>query len=139
MNPGGGGGPRRPVRGFRPGKEPPQIRKRRAMEQYGAVSGSQERLLEMFAERTPEQARSLLRRWRVGLLTAAVSLLLLGGLLFLWSVVAGIVVEVLALAALVLWWRIRGQRGALEAMVDAASGPGGGRAGKRKGGKKQGR
>lgn len=134
MTPGGRG--QGPIKGFRPGKEPPQIRKQRAKQQFGEVSGSQEQLIEMLAERSPEEARNLLRRWRIGLLAAGIILALFGGLLFLWSMVAGIVVEVLAIIALVLWWRIRGQRDALEAMVDAVSGSGGGKKGK---GKKKGR
>ncbi len=129
-------GPQRPVKGFRPGKEPPQIRKQRAKQKFGDVSRSQERLIEMLAERSPEEARRLLRRWRVGLLAAGIVLVLVGGLLLTWSLPAGIVVEILALVALGLWWRMQRQREGFESMVKAVSGPGGGRSGKKGRGKK---
>lgn len=81
--------------------------------------------MEILADRSPEEARGLLRRWRLGLLTGGIILAVIGGFLFVWSLVAGIVVEILAVVALVFWWRIRGQRQAFEAMVDAVSRPGG--------------
>jgi Flp pilus assembly protein TadB len=122
---GKGGGPQRPMKGFRPGKEPPQIRKQRAKQQFGEVSASQERLIEMLSERSPEEARGLMRRWRIGLLVAGIVLAIGGGVLWVWSLVAGIVMEVLALVALALWWRLQRQREALDAMVKAVSGSGG--------------
>jgi len=137
MTPQGTGGSRnRPVRGFRPGKEPPQIRKQQAKQEFGEVSASQERLIEMLAERSPEEARKLLRRWRIGLMAAGILLAIVGGLLFAWSLAAGIVVEVLALIALGLWWRMQAQREAFESMVKVVSGQGRGKSGKkRRGGK----
>jgi hypothetical protein len=89
--------------------------------------------MEILAERSPEEARRLLRRWRVGLLTGGIILVVVGGLLFAWSLVAGIVVEILAVVALVFWWRIRGQRQAFEAMVNAVSRPGGSSTKKKRG------
>jgi hypothetical protein len=86
------------------------------------VSKSQERLIEMFAERSPEESRRMLHRWRMGLLGGGILLAILGGVLFIWSWVAGVVVVVLSLIPLVLWWRMWKQRDAYEAMVDAASG-----------------
>lgn len=114
--------PQRPIKGFRPGKEPPQLRKRRAKEQFGDVGPAQERLIEVFAERTPEQARTLLRRWTIGLLTGAIVLAALAALLYTWSIIATVVAGMLAVVLLVLWWRLRRQRPDLEAMADAISG-----------------
>lgn len=119
---GRGRGPQRPVKGFRPGKEPPQLRKKRAKEQFGEVNAAQERLIEVFAERTPEEARTLMSRWRMALLTAAVVLAVLGALLYGWSVVAGVIVHILAAALLFFWWQLRRQREQLEAMSEAISG-----------------
>lgn len=119
-----GQGGQRPVKGFRPGKEPPELRKKRARQQFGDVSGTQQQLIELFAERTPEESRALIRRWTLGLLIGAVVLAVLAAALFAWSTVAGVVVGILALVLLVLWWRLRSQRADLEVMVDAVSGPG---------------
>ena len=118
----------RPMKGFRPGKEPPELRKKRAKEQFGDVNAAQERLIELFAERTPEEARALIRRWTIGLLAGAIILAAAAGVLYVvWSPVAAIVAGVLALLVAVVWWRIRSQRQDLETMVDAVSGPGRGK------------
>lgn len=121
---GRGSGPRRPVKGFRPGKEPPQLKKQRAKQQFGDVSAAQERLIELFAERSPEESRALMRRWRIALLAGAVVLAILGAVLYGWSVIAGVLIHILAAAALFLWWRLHRQRDDLEAMADAVSGGG---------------
>lgn len=117
-----GQGPQRPVKGFRPGKEPPELRKRRAKEQLGEVNTMQERLIELFAERSPAQARAMIRRWMIGLMTAAAVLAVVAVLLATWSTVAAVVVGGLALVLLVLGLRIRSQRADLEAMADTVSG-----------------
>ncbi len=125
-------GPQRPIKGFRPGKEPPELRKRRAKQQFGEVNAAQERLIEVFAGRTPDEARALIRRWQIGLLAGALVLFVLGLLLYGWSVVAGSIVHVLAIVVLVIWWRVRRQRADLETMADVISGTGPGRRGKKR-------
>ncbi len=112
----------RPIKGFRPGKEPPQLKKRRAKEQFGEVGAAQERLIEVFAERSPQEARTLMRRWRIGLLAGAVVLAVAAAALYAWSVVATVVAGLLAVVLLFLWWRLRRQKADLEAMADAVSG-----------------
>jgi Flp pilus assembly protein TadB len=119
------------MKGFRPGKEPPELRKRRAKQQFGDVNPAQERLIEAFAGRTPDEARALIRRWQIGLLATAVVLAVVGLLLYAWSVIAAIIVHVLAGLVLLIWFRVRRQRSDLEAMADAISGGGPGR-GRRK-------
>lgn len=119
---GRGQGPQRPVKGFRPGKEPPELRKRRAKEQFGEVNAMQERLIELFAERSPEQAKALVRRWMIGMVTAAAVLAVAAVLLATWSTVVAVVVGGLAVVLLVLGLRIRSQRADLEAMADTVSG-----------------
>jgi glucose uptake protein GlcU len=76
----------------------------------------------MFAERTPEESRTLLRTWRVGFLKGALVAAVAAALLFAWSTVAGAVVGVLAIILLVVWWRLHSQREAFEAMADAVGG-----------------
>lgn len=125
-------GRQRQVPGFRPGKEPPQLRKRKAMEQYGDVGWAQERLIGAFAERSPAESRALIRRWTLGLLAVGIVLAVAGAVLYVWSVIAGVVTHVVAVAVLVLWWRLHRQREAFEQMADTVGGPGGGgRRGKR--------
>lgn len=119
-----GQGPRRPMKGFRPGKEPPELRKRRAKQEFGEVNAAQERLIEAFAGRSPEEARAMMRRWRIGLLIAGVLLSVVGVLLYGWSIVAGVIVHILAAVAFFLWMRLHRQRGDLEAMADVVSGRG---------------
>lgn len=123
-------GPHQPIKGFRPGKEPPQLRKQRAKQQFGDLSPTQERLVEAFAERTPEEARGLIRRWKLGLLGAAVALAILAAVLFAWSAIAGAIVAVLAIVVFFLWWRVRRQSAELEAMADAITGRPKGRRGR---------
>lgn len=120
---GRGQAPQRPVKGFRPGREPPQVRKQQAKRQFGKVDARQERLIEMFAERSPTESRQLMRRWRAGLLTGTILLGILGALLYNWSVVAGVASHIAAGVVLFFWWRLYRQRDALEAMADAVSGP----------------
>lgn len=127
-----GQGPRRPIKGFRPGKEPPQLRKQRAKQQFGKMSGTQERLVDMFAERTPQESRRLIRAWRIGFLAGAIALAAIGGALFVWSIIAGAVLEAFAIVLFFLWWRLHRQREALEAMADAVSGTGPGKKDRRK-------
>lgn len=126
------GGPQQPMRGFRPGKEPPQLRKQQAKQQFRDLSPTQEKLVEMFAERTPDQARAMVRRWTTTLLVLTVVVAALAVALFFWSVVAGVIVALVAAVLLYFWLRLRGQRAAFEAMADAISGrgvPGAGGAG----------
>lgn len=131
---GGRGQSQRPVPGFRPGKEPPRLRKERARAQLGGdATWAQKQLVDALADRSPEEARAMMRRWRTGLLVATIALVLLGGLLYVWSVVAGVIVHVLAVAGLLFWLQLRRKQADFEAMADLVSGGG---AGKRKGRKK---
>lgn len=125
------GGPQPPVPGFRPGKEPPHLRKQRAKQRFGDVSPTQERLIELFAERTPEESRRLIRRWLIGSLIGAIVLAVLGVVVAIWSIIAGAIVLIVAAALLAVWWRLRRQRADLETLADAVSGGAGGR-GRRK-------
>lgn len=118
-----GQGPQRPVKGFRPGKEPPQLRRQQARQQLGKVDPKQQRLIDMFADRTPAEARSMMRLWRGGLLGGAIVLAGLGALLFGWSVIAAAVLLVIAVVLLVVWYRLHAQREALEALADMVGGP----------------
>lgn len=118
-------GPQRPVKGFRPGKAPPELRKRQAKQQFRDLTPTQERLVETFAERTPEEARALIRRWTIGLLVGALVLTVLAVALFFWSTIAGVVVAVMAAVVWFVWIRMRRQRTAFEELADAVTRAGG--------------
>lgn len=117
-----GGGRQQPMKGFRPGKEPAQLRKQRAKAQLGDASWAQKQLIDVVADRSPEEARAMMRRWRTVALVVAIALLAAGLALYRWSVAAGVVVHVLAVAALVLWFRLHRQRAHFEALVDLVGG-----------------
>jgi Flp pilus assembly protein TadB len=110
---------RRPVKGFRPGKEPPQLRKQAVRQQMGEMTAAQNRLADIFTSRSPAEGRALMRRWRIGMLVGGVVLLVGGVLLYAWSLVAAVVVQGLALVPLFLAWRLTRQKASLDAMADA--------------------
>lgn len=120
-----GQGPQRPIKGFRPGKEPPELRKRQARQQFGEMSAAQQRLVDLLAERTPEEARRLLRRQRIMLLAGGIALSVLAVALSFWSIWVAVIVAVLAAVVFFLWARLHRQRESYEAMADAVSGPAG--------------
>lgn len=116
-----GQGPQRPVKGFRPGREPAHIRKQHAKQQFSNLDARQERLVELFAERTPAESRQLMRSWRTRLLAGAAALAVLGAILYIWSLIAGITVHAIAAVVLFFWWRLHRQREVLDQMADAVS------------------
>jgi hypothetical protein len=61
----------------------------------------------------------MVRTWTMGLLFGAVVLVVIGALLYAWSVVAGIVVHVLAAVLLFLMYRLRKQGSGLVEMSKA--------------------
>lgn len=122
-----GRGHQQPVRGFRPGKEPAQLRRQRAQAQLGGdANWAQKQLVDVLADRTPEQARRMMRRWRVALLAAVIALVFVGALLYRWSVVAGVIVHVLAAVVLLFWFQLRRKQSDFEALADMVSGRRGG-------------
>jgi Flp pilus assembly protein TadB len=103
-----GGG--QPIKGFRPGKEPPKLRKQRAKARLGPdASWAQKQMVEAVGDRSPEEVRRMLRRW--GLILALVgALLVVAGIpLYSWAVWAGALVHALAAVVLFLYFRIRRQ------------------------------
>ncbi len=112
------------VKGFRPGKEPPQLRKQAARQQFGDLSPVQERMVELFSERSPEESRAMLARWRRWSLGVTVALLLLAVAAWWWTPIAGVAVGLAAGAAGFVHLRLRLQRAAFESMIDVVAGGG---------------
>lgn len=104
--------------GFRPGKEPDHLRKRRAKARLGEDAGwAQEKMIDAIGDRTPEEVQAMAARWSRGLLIAAIVLALVGAGLYFWSLLAGIAVHVLTIGVAFLWYRLRKQREQLVKMA----------------------
>lgn len=104
----GAAGGQRPMKGFRPGKEPPHLKKQRAKAQLGRdASWAQKQAVEAVAGRSPHEVEAMVRRWTMIALAVAVLLVVGGAFLYAWSTVAGVIVHVLALALFFLVYRIR--------------------------------
>ena len=107
-----------PARGFRPGREPAHLKKKRVRVLLGNdASWIQKQAVEAVAGRSPTEVRGMVRKWSQGLMVGAVLLSLLGIALFAWNLVAGVVVQVIAIVVLFLAYRLRKQG---QGMVDMA-------------------
>lgn len=113
------------VKGFRPGKEPKKLRQRAVKQQFGDMTRTQERMVDLFSDRTPDEARALLGRWRLWSLIAAVVLVALTVLAWSWSWIAGVPVGLLAGGATFAHVRLRLQRSQLEEMAETIAKVGG--------------
>jgi Flp pilus assembly protein TadB len=121
----GKGGGRPPIKGFRPGKEPAHLRRRQAKAQLGPdANWAQKRMVDAIGDQSPRDVEKMLNRWVRILLAVAIALVALGAFLYTVSLVAGIVVHVLAALALFAAFRMRRQR---EQFVRMAESLGGGR------------
>ena len=104
---GGGAGP---VKGFRPGKAPPHLKRQQAKAQLGSDAGwAQKQAVEAVAGKSPEEVRAMVRKWMIAFFMGAVLLGLIGVLLYSWSVVAGVVIHIITAVLLVLGYRLRKQ------------------------------
>lgn len=98
----------RPVKGFRPGKEPLHLKKQRARARLGSeATWLQRQTVEAIAGRSPVEVERMVRKWSLSFLAGAVILALLGVFLYAWTLVAGVVVHVVSVALLLLAYRIR--------------------------------
>ena len=101
-----GGGGQRPIKGFRPGKEPAHLKKQRAKAQLGSnATWSQKQTVEALAGRSPQEVQQMVRNWTLGLMIGVV--------------VAGVIVHVLAATLLFLAYRLRKQSSGLVEMSKA--------------------
>ena len=106
------------MKGFRPGKEPKQLKKRAAKAQLGTnASWAQKATVDAIAGRSPQEVRAMIQRWSLGLMVGGVALLVGGFFLYGVSVPGGIAVHVLAAAAFFLTYRVRKSARGLEEMA----------------------
>lgn len=126
-SPKSGGGSGQQVRGFRPGTEPPHLQAQQARQELGPdAPWAQKQAVDLVAGRSPEEVEAMVTRWARVVLAVFVVLGLAGAFLYRWSIVAGIVVHVLAAAAVFLWYRLRSQQSQLAEMARTMGGKGGG-------------
>lgn len=115
-----GGGRQGPVKGFRPGKEPPHLKKQRAKAQLGKdASWAQKQTVEAVAGRSPQEVRKMVRVWSRGLMAGALIAGVGGVFLYAWALPAGIAVHAIAGVLFFLGYRLRKQGSGLEEMADA--------------------
>jgi hypothetical protein len=106
------------VKGFRPGKAPPGLRKKQAKERLGEMNALQTRMVDLFAERTPAESRALIGRWITGTLIAGIVLSILSVLAWMWTWIAGVPLSIVAALVLFAHLRLRAQRPQLEEMAE---------------------
>ena len=105
------------MKGFRPGKEPPQLRKRRAKAEPGSdASWAQKAAVDAVAGRTPQKVRAMVRRWSLWLTVGGVATAIGGLFLYGWSLAAGVVVHVVSALFFLVAFRVRRSGTALEEM-----------------------
>jgi len=108
------------MKGFRPGKEPVQLKRQRAKAELGKdANWMQKQTVEAIAGRSREEVRAMVRRWSLGLGAAGGVLAIGGAFLYGWSTVAGVIVHVLALVVFFLAYRVSKQGPGLEQMADS--------------------
>ena len=114
----GGGAGRPPIKGFRPGKAPAHLKKQQARAQLGSeATWVQKQTVEAVAGRTPQQVRSMVRKWSLLLLGTAFVLGVVGVFLYGWATWAGVVAHVLTALLVFLGYRVRKQSTVLEEMA----------------------
>jgi len=106
------------VKGFRPGKAPPQLKKKMAKQQMGEMTTAQERMVDLFADRTPAESRKLIGRWMLGTLVGGILLTVLSILAWQWSWIAGVPLTLAAGFTFFSHIRLRAQRAQLEEMAE---------------------
>jgi hypothetical protein len=112
------GGPQRPVKGFRPGKEPAYLKKRRAKAQLGSdASWAQKKTVDALAGQSPQTVRKMVRKWSMILIAGALLLAVAGVFLYAWAVPAGVTVHVLSAVMFFLAYRVRKQGDGLADMA----------------------
>ncbi len=120
MAPRKGGRRQGPVKGFRPGKEPPHLKKQRARAQLGKdASWLQKQTVEAVAGRSPQEVRKMVRVWSRVLMAGALILAVVGVFLYAWALPAGIVVHAIAAVLLFLGYRLGKQGSGLVEMAES--------------------
>ena len=106
------------MKGFRPGKEPAQLKKKLAKAQLGSnASWGQKQAVEAVAGKSPQEVQSMVTRWSTALFVGGGVLAVGGLLLYGWSTAAGVGVHVLVGVLVFLGYRLRKQGAELVEMA----------------------
>jgi len=106
------------VKGFRPGKAPKKLKKKLMKQALPEMTATQQRMFDLFVERTPAESKKLIGRWLLGTLIGAIALTLLSLLAWQWSWIAGIPLTLAAGFTFFSHIRLRSQRAQLEEMAE---------------------
>jgi hypothetical protein len=106
------------VKGFRPGKAPKKLKKKLMKQSLPEMTATQQRMFDLFVERTPEESKKLIGRWVLGTLIGAIALTLLSILAWRWSWIAGVPLTLGAGFVFFSHIRLRSQRAQLEEMAE---------------------
>ena len=111
-------GPQPQMKGFRPGKEPAALKKRRAKAQLGSnASWGQKQAVEAVAGKSPREVETMVKLWSTTLFVSGGVLAIGGVFLYGWSTPAGVGVHVLAAVVLFLGYRLKKQGAGLAEMA----------------------
>lgn len=110
-----------PVKGFRAGKQPRSLSKKALKQQMPEMNAAQEKLVDLFADKTPEQSKKMIAGWHSTTLIVGAVLSVLAVLAWMWTWIAGTAVAVLAAVAFFVHFQVRSQRAQLEQMAEAVS------------------
>ncbi len=89
-----------------------------AKQRMGEMSSAQERMVDLFADRSPAESRKLISRWVTWTLVGGIVLTILSVLAWMWTWIAGIPLTIAAGAVFFSHIRLRAQRSQLEQMAE---------------------
>lgn len=115
------------VKGFRAGKQPKSLSKKQLKRQMPEMNKAQEKLVDLFADRSPEEGRKLIAGWHRTTLIVGVLLSIGSVAAWFWSWIPGLILALLAAGTFFIHFQLRGQRDQLEQMAEAVSKATGGR------------
>ena len=113
------------MKGFRPGKAPPEVKKQQAKATLGSDAGwAQKAMVEAVGGRSPREVDRMLGRWAAGVLAAAVLTLVLGSWLYTVSWIVGVATHLVTAVLIFFWIRIRKQRAQFVELASSMEGGG---------------
>ena len=108
------------AKGFRPGKEPVQLKKQRAKARLGSdASWLEKQTMEAVAGRSPGEVQAMVQKGSLWLSAIALAFAVAGGFLLTWNVWVGAVVLGVSVVLFFLAYRLRKQGSGLVNMAES--------------------